>query len=151
MSNRQRLANLTIAAVIAVVAIVLITRSGDDEGPADQAAGTPVPTATATESAGRPADTTTPEPTPEPTPAVVVENGRVVGGVADLRFKEGDRVRFSVTADVADHVHVHAYDVMKDVVPGKPVRFDFPADITGITEVELEDSGLEIAALRVDP
>jgi hypothetical protein len=41
---------------------------------------------------------------------------------------------------------------MKDIeAPGDTVEFDFKADITGITEVELEDAGLQIASLRVDP
>ena len=68
-----------------------------------------------------------------------------------LRFKEGETVSFRVRADTNDHVHVHGYDLMKDVEPGKTITFSFPATITGIFEVELEDAGEEIAQLRVDP
>ena len=68
-----------------------------------------------------------------------------------LRFKQGETVRFRVRADVADHVHVHGYDLMKDVEPGKTITFSFPAKITGIFEIELEDAGEQIAQLRVDP
>jgi hypothetical protein len=56
-----------------------------------------------------------------------------------------------VRSSVADEVHVHGYDLMKDVEPGKTVTFSFPADITGIFEVELEGAGKQIAQLRVDP
>ena len=68
-----------------------------------------------------------------------------------LRFTEGDTVRFRVRADTTDHVHVHGYDVMKDIAPGKTITISFPARITGIFEIELEDAGEEIAQLRVDP
>ena len=68
-----------------------------------------------------------------------------------LEFEQGDTVRFRVRADVADHVHVHGYDLMKDVEPGETITFSFPADITGIFEIELEDAGEQIAQLRVDP
>ena len=68
-----------------------------------------------------------------------------------LRFKEGETVRFQVRADVTDHVHVHGYDLMKDIRPGQTITFAFPATITGIFEVEFEDAGRQIAQLRVDP
>jgi hypothetical protein len=90
----------------------------------------------------------TPEPTatPKPAPPLVTP-----GKFAQLRFTEGETIRFRVRADTTDHVHVHGYDLMKDVEPGRTVTFSFPASITGIFEVELEDAGEEIARLRVDP
>ncbi len=33
-----------------------------------------------------------------------------------------------VTAEVTDHVHLHGYDLMADVAPGKPARIEFTAD-----------------------
>jgi heme/copper-type cytochrome/quinol oxidase subunit 2 len=149
MSRAQRLTFLAIAVAIAVVAVVIIASSGNDEEEAPTASGTatPTPTATATASAeGTVEETATPTPTPKPQPPLVVP-----GKVTKLRFKEGDTVRFRVRSDVADHVHVHGYDLMKDVEPGKTITFTFPASITGIFEIELEDRGEEIAQLRVDP
>ena len=138
MSRAQRLTFLAIAAVIAVVAVlVLAVAGGDDEQEATRAQST----ATAT-----PGAAATETPTPEPAPPLVTP-----GKVTKLRFEQGDTVRFRVRADVADHVHVHGYDLMKDVEPGKTVTFSFPADITGIFEIELEDAGEQIAQLRVDP
>jgi hypothetical protein len=138
VSRAQRLTFLAIAAVIAVVAVlVLAVAGGDDEQEATRAQRT----ATATPSAAA-----TETPTPEPAPPLVTP-----GKVTKLRFEQGDTVRFRVRADVADHVHVHGYDLMKDVEPGKTVTFSFPADITGIFEIELEDAGEQIAQLRVDP
>jgi hypothetical protein len=147
MSRAQRLTFLAIAVVIAIVAVVIITSSGNDEQEATTASGTATPTATAT-----PADDATAEPTETPTPKPEPEVPLVEPGkVAKLRFKEGDTVRFRVRSDVADHVHVHGYDLMKDVEPGRTITFSFPASITGIFEIELEDAGVQIAQLRVDP
>jgi hypothetical protein len=138
---------LAIAVAIAVVAVVIIASSGNDEQEATSSSATATPTATATPADDEPAEPTE-TPTPKPKPEVpLVEPGTV----AKLRFKQGDTVRFRVRSDVADHVHVHGYDLMKDVEPGKTITFSFPASITGIFEIELEDAGEQIAQLRVDP
>jgi heme/copper-type cytochrome/quinol oxidase subunit 2 len=65
--------------------------------------------------------------------------------------KQGRQVRFVVRADVSDHVHVHGYDLMHDVAPGKPAQIAFRATVPGQFEVELEDRGLQIAELEVRP
>jgi hypothetical protein len=150
MSRAQRLTFLAIAVVIAIVAVVIIASSGNDEQEASTAGtATPTPTATATPSDdGNAEPTETPTPTPKPeVPLVDAGSGKVT----KLRFKQGDTVRFRVRSDVADHVHVHGYDLMKDVEPGNTITFSFPASITGIFEIELEEQGEEIAQLRVDP
>jgi heme/copper-type cytochrome/quinol oxidase subunit 2 len=143
----QRLAFLGIAAVIAIVAvIVLVSSSGsDDESTPNRAQATATPTETQADEAN---GTPTPEPTatPKPKPPLVT-----TGKVTKLRFEEGDTVRFRVRSDVADEVHVHGYDLMKDIEPGQTVTFSFPAEITGIFVVELENAGKQIAQLRVDP
>jgi len=89
------------------------------------------------------------------TPATVyhleVRNAKPVGGVRTVTFKKGGRVRFSVTSDVADEIHVHGYDLHKDVVKGGTVSFNFPAKIDGIFVVELESRSEQIASLHVQP
>jgi hypothetical protein len=150
VSRTQRLTFLAIAAVIAVVAIVILTTaggSGDDEQEATRAQATATPTETAAPDATATAtETPEPTPTPKPQPPLVTR-----GKVTKLRFEQGDTVKFRVRVDVADHVHVHGYDLMQDVAPGKTITFSFPAEITGIFEIELEDRAEEIAQLRVDP
>jgi len=84
-------------------------------------------------------------------PTVVVKNGAPVGGVRTLTYVKGDRIRFQVDSDVGDEVHVHGYDLSEDVEAGGSVRFDFPASIEGIFEVELEGRHAQIAELRVNP
>jgi hypothetical protein len=80
-----------------------------------------------------------------------VVNGRPQGGVERLEFTRGERVRFKVRSDVADEVHVHGYDVSKNVAAGGSVTFSFPATIEGRFEVELEAAHTQIAELEVEP
>ena len=54
-------------------------------------------------------------------------------------------------AGVTDHVHLHGYDVMRNVAPGQPARFAFRATIVGRVEVELEDSGVPLARITTQP
>jgi hypothetical protein len=84
-------------------------------------------------------------------PTIVIADGEPVGGVAELEFSAGDRIRFQVESDVDDEVHVHGYDLSEDVTAGGAASFDFPADIEGIFEVELEERAEPIAELRVNP
>jgi hypothetical protein len=80
-----------------------------------------------------------------------VRGGKPVGGVKRLEYESGERVRFSVRSDVADEVHVHGFDIRKDVAAGGRVRFGFAADIEGVFEVELEHSRIKIAEVRIRP
>ena len=84
-------------------------------------------------------------------PTIVVRDGEPVGGVKRLEYSAGDEIRFEVSSDAAEEIHVHGYDVAKDVPAGGSVRFAIPADIEGIFEVELEELGVQIAELRVNP
>jgi hypothetical protein len=84
-------------------------------------------------------------------PTIVVEDGNPVGGIRDLTYNKGDRIRFRVKSDVAEEVHVHGYDLMKDVKAGGTVNFDFPATIEGVFEAELEGRKEQIIELRVNP
>jgi hypothetical protein len=154
VSRTQRLSFLAIAVVIAIVAVVVLTTAGGGSSDEEEAANTgaqPTATPTPTETAApgeTPTETPEPTPTPKPKPMPPLVTR---GEVTKLRFEQGEQVRFRVRSDVADHVHVHGYDLMKDVEPGKTITFSFPAEITGIFEIELEDRGEEIAQLRVDP
>lgn len=84
-------------------------------------------------------------------PMIVVKDGKPVGGIRDLTYNEGERVRFVVESDVSDEVHVHGYDIMKDVKAGGSVSFDFPATLEGVFEAELEGRKEQIIQLTVNP
>ncbi|HYJ22099.1 MAG TPA: hypothetical protein VEW07_08765 [Solirubrobacterales bacterium] len=84
-------------------------------------------------------------------PTVVIRDGEPVGGIAELEYDAGEQIRFEVSSDVADEIHVHGYDLAQNVAAGGTVSFDFPAEIEGIFEVELEGRKEQIAELRVNP
>ena len=84
-------------------------------------------------------------------PTIIVRDGEPVGGVAEIAVGAGEDVRFKVSSDQAEEIHVHGYDLAQNVPAGGTVEFDFPADLEGIYEVELEKLGVQIAELRVEP
>jgi hypothetical protein len=141
----------TVAMLAAVAALTLVA-CGDDGSP--QATGTTTTTTAlaattattvGTSTSGRP--TTTADPTP--VIEVRVAGGKVQGGVRRERVETGDTVVLRVIADVADHVHLHGYDIMADVGPGKPAQIRFTADVPGVFEVELEDRKQPLLMLEV--
>lgn len=93
--------------------------------------------------------TTTTEPVSE-IPAIVV-NGGVVTGPESVPAALDEEVRFTVTSDVAEEVHVHGYDLHFDLEPGVTTEVRFRADVVGIFEVELEGAHLHIVDVIVEP
>jgi hypothetical protein len=91
------------------------------------------------------------EPTTKGVPTIVVKNGKPVGGIRQLTYNKGEQIHFKVESDVSDEIHVHGYDLMKDVKAGGAVSFDFPATIEGVFEAELEERGEQIIELTVNP
>jgi hypothetical protein len=53
--------------------------------------------------------------------------------------------------EYVEEAHLHGYDLSRDIGPGKVGRYCFKADIDGIFELELENAGVQIAELRVEP
>ena len=141
MSRRQRFTFLAIAVVIAVVAIVVLADSSEDDTEPNPASAT----ATATSEPSGEESTPTPTPTPKPPPLVTGDK------VTKLEATEGETVKFRVRSDEPEEVHVHGYDIAKDVEPGQTVTFSFKATIPGIFEIEFEHSHMQIAELKVEP
>jgi hypothetical protein len=138
-----------LAALLAIFAAGLLLAScgGDDDESGATTTTTTQPTTTETTTT-----TTTPPPPPGPTEIrIVVRNGAPSGGIVRETVDKGDRVVLIVRSDVSDHVHLHGYDIMRDVAPGMPARLPFRATIPGRFEVELEDRGLQIADVTVEP
>jgi hypothetical protein len=125
-SNGMRVAAGVAVVVVAVVLLVVLKNDSGSE------------------------DSTTSSSTAKPL-TIVVKNGKPVGGIQQLTSNEGERVRFKVDSDVSDEIHVHGYDIMKDVEAGGSVSFDFPATIEGVFEAELEDRKEQILELTVNP
>jgi hypothetical protein len=138
-----------IAAAAAIVVLFVVLAGGDDDSSDNTGTTQTQPAAGATVTTGQGQAESKPEK--PSTPRVVVVEGKPRGGVERLSYKSGDRIQFVVKSDVADEVHVHGYDVSRDVAAGGSVRFSFPARLEGVFEVELEGRHEQIAELRVNP
>jgi hypothetical protein len=82
---------------------------------------------------------------------VSVVNAMPTGGVQDLVVKKGGRIHLVVKSDTADEIHIHGYDIHKDVPRNGSATFDFAAKIDGGFVIELENHKQQIANLKVEP
>lgn len=73
------------------------------------------------------------------------------GGVRSLDVKKGGRIHLVVQSDTADEIHIHGYDIHKDVARNGSATFDFAAKIDGGFVIELENHKQQIANLKVEP
>ena len=129
---------------------VLAGCGGDDDG--GGAAATTTVASTTTTSA-EPTSTEEPTTTTAGFSGTLIE-AKVTGDQVDtasrrVRVSRGEKVRIQVEADHAEEVHVHGYDLKKDVAPGEPAVIEFTADAPGVFEVELEEAALKLFELQV--
>lgn len=117
--------------------LILASPGGDD---GDNTA-TITPTAAPAATAPAPGATT-----------ISVAGGRPAGGVTAVKAKKGDTVNIEVTSsDTTSEVHLHGYDITRDLEAGGSVTFSFKATAEGIFEMELEDTATQIAKLVIEP
>ena len=76
-------------------------------------------------------------------------DGKPAGGIARPSVKKNERVVLVVHSDTADEIHLHGYDVSREIAAGGQARIAFVAKIPGRFEVELEQSGTQLAELTV--
>jgi hypothetical protein len=138
-----------VAVAVAVVGLFLVFRPDDDGGSA--ATGTTTAQTTAPTATLPPPPPPPPQPPPPARVRIVVQDGQPVGGVRRVTVAQGRRVVLIVTSDVADHVHLHGYNIMRDVGPGQPARIAFRATIAGTVEAELEDRRVRLATITAQP
>ena len=160
MSSMRKALLSVVAVVVLAVAFALAQPSDEAETPttSDEPVRTTEEPATVEdvpapdEQDGEAPTATAPAAPPVPAATRIrVRGGAPVGGVQTIEVEAGDRIRFTVSSDQSDEVHVHGYDLEKPVAPDAPARFSFTADADGIFEVELHGSGAQIAELRVNP
>jgi hypothetical protein len=141
---------LVLAGAAILIGLFVVLRPDDDPEPPQAQ-----PATTETQTTGETETETEPPPPPAP-PAVETiriqfRGGNVLGDRRGATVERGQRVRLIVGADVSDHVHLHGYDIMRDVSPGNPAVIRFRATDPGRFEVELEERGLQIAEIEVRP
>jgi plastocyanin len=146
MNRNTRIALLAAAAVVAVVAVIIIGTGGDDNNDSTTAAQT-TPAATTP----GPGITTAAAPPKPAIPVVTVRNGKAVGGVQTITVTKGDRARFKVVSDADHEIHLHGFDIAKDVKAGGSVTYNVKTDAPGIYEFEIEDTSTKIGQVKVEP
>lgn len=80
-----------------------------------------------------------------------IAKGQLVSGSAQLQAKIGDTITLRVTADQADELHIHGYDLHLELTPEQVGTLRFTAIHTGRFDIELHRSHREIAALEIFP
>ncbi|GAA2777776.1 hypothetical protein [Saccharopolyspora taberi] len=80
---------------------------------------------------------------------VEVSNGQVHAPSDRVEVARGQQVRLTVRSDRPDELHVHGYDRSARLEPGRQATIEFGADIPGVFEVELHESGLALPSLEV--
>jgi hypothetical protein len=150
MTMRVRSASLCVTGAFALTFALVGCGGGSKSASSTTEAGTTITTTTITTSAATTTTTTTTSRTSSAnTITVQIEGGRPVGGIQRATAKKGQQVALVVHSDTADEVHVHGYDLHKDVAAGGTIRIQFKANITGVFEAELESRKLQIAELTV--
>jgi ABC-type molybdate transport system substrate-binding protein len=148
VGSRARLVLLA-ATVLAAVVLFLVLRP-DEEEPTPSVT-TTSETTTSTGSTETETGGTTTAATPSAVRIRIQARGDGSGSIRRVTIEQGQRVTLIVSADVADEVHVHGYDLMADIAPGSPARISFEASVPGRFDVELESRAIQIAELRVSP
>jgi heme/copper-type cytochrome/quinol oxidase subunit 2 len=69
----------------------------------------------------------------------------------EVEVEEGDHVTLSLTSEEPLEVHIHGYDLEREVAPGKPATLSFEADLTGRFEIENHESEEVLGVLLVQP
>jgi FtsP/CotA-like multicopper oxidase with cupredoxin domain len=156
MSSARKALVAGTAVVVLAVAFALLRAGGADESRPAAAGQTtpgdpPATTGTQTEATADPVATAPAAPAQPAATLIRVRGGEPAGGVKTIEVTKGDRIRFTVSSDQSDEVHVHGYDIERPVGPDAPARFSFTADADGIFEVELHHRGAQIASLEVQP
>lgn len=139
---------VVVAGIAAIVAAFVLLRPGD-EAPSPPASTTTTSTVVATTRTPAGTVATTRTTITRPT----VDRGPLLtaGKVTKFSVDSGDTVRFRVRSDVPEEVHVHGYDILREVPAGKTVNVAFKARIEGGFEIEFERSATPIGQLAVQP
>ncbi|MGH4023348.1 MAG: hypothetical protein ACRDRV_02055 [Pseudonocardiaceae bacterium] len=137
--------------LVGALAVVGGVLSGCGEEPAPGAApeAPPTPSSTAAPSSTPAAAPSTPAGPRARSLTVTVSGGKATGDTDRVVVPLGTPVTINVTSDAADEVHVHGYDKETQIPAGGTGSVTFTADIPGVFEVELHESGLQLLQLQV--
>lgn len=76
------------------------------------------------------------------------EDGMRPEGVS---VREGGRVTMSIRSDSEIELHIHGFDLEREVEPGETTDLSFEADLTGRFPMEDHETERELGVLVVEP
>jgi FtsP/CotA-like multicopper oxidase with cupredoxin domain len=82
---------------------------------------------------------------------LTVSGSKLTAGPDVIKVVVGDEVTLRVTADRADELHLHGYDLSLKLQPGVPAELHLLATRTGRFEYELHKAHVDLGALEVHP
>ncbi len=80
---------------------------------------------------------------------VSISGGEMEPG--ELSVTEGDQVNLRITSEEPVEVHLHGYDLEREVEPGEPGEISFEADTSGRFEIEDHETEAVLGTLVVQP
>jgi hypothetical protein len=146
--SRPALPTRRLAVVLLAAVLPLAACAGTDSAASGS---TSSETSSAASSSASGASSSNPAPsTPEGQRIEVeVTGGQVTGDTGRVPVAAGEQVTLVVTADTADELHVHGYDLTAALAPGAPAEVTFDATLPGVFEVELHEAGTVLLTLQV--
>jgi hypothetical protein len=80
---------------------------------------------------------------------ITAVNGRPVGGIQRPTVKKGQTVRLVVKTNVGTQVHLHGYNIEKNIKKGVPTVIQFVAKVQGRFALELHPMDAQLAQITV--
>lgn len=146
-SSRKNVAFAALALLI-LAALFLVLSPGDEAG---APARPPAAAAPTQEPIADQAADSTPAAAATPKPVGPTFSKLRSGSVRKIKVDQGDTIRLEAKSAGDEELHVHGYDLSRELPAGKAVRLSFKADLTGVFEVEFERSAEPIAEITVEP
>ena len=81
--------------------------------------------------------------------SITAVNARPVGGIKRPTVKKGQTVRLVIRTNVGTEVHLHGYNIEKNVKKGVPTVIQFVAKVPGRFALELHPMDAQLAQLTV--
>jgi plastocyanin len=80
---------------------------------------------------------------------VTVTGNKVSPAPATVDLGVGEKLTLTVTSDHADQLHIHGFEVEKDLVAGKPLSVTVTGEQPGVYEVETHHPELRLLKIAV--
>jgi translation initiation factor IF-1 len=77
--------------------------------------------------------------------ALKIEHGQVPANMRLIRVMQGDTVKLELSSDQRALVHLHGYEIQKEVMPGTVTELAFTASLSGRFPVHLHAGQAETA------